>query len=156
MMRRTSVVLAAALFISGCGRRYTPPETPMPPNTILFSQMMRELSAQPGFREAVVHALQGTDDNKNGPALLTPQLAHRLRELILGSNWQGLDRFPGWTMRAINPTVRVVTRVAEKKAAENAAASNPGASAGANKAQKYLDLGSYPLDQAQTVSFDEP
>lgn len=154
-LTRTSVVLAAALFISGCGQRYTPPESPMPPNTILLSQMMRELSAQPGFREAVVRALQGSDDNKNGPALLTPDLANRLRELILGSDWQGLNRFPGWTMRAINPTVRVVSRVAEDRT-KNAAASNPGASDGANDTQKYLDVGSYALDQEQTVSFDEP
>ena len=40
--------------------------------------------------------------------------------------------------------------------AENAAASNPGASAGANETAKFLDLGPYPLDQEQTVSFDEP
>ncbi len=158
MMRlaRTSVVLAAVLIISGCRQRYTPPESPMPPNTILLSQMMRELSAQPGFREAVLNALQGADDNKNGPALLTPDLAHRLRELILGADWQGLNRFPGWTMRAVNPTVRVVSRVAEKKAAENASASNPGASAGANETQKFLDLGPYSLDQDETVSFDQP
>lgn len=128
----------------------------MPPNTILFSQMMREISAQPGAKEAIVQAIEGNAENKNGPALLTPNLAKRLRELVLGSEWQGLDRFPGWTMRAINPTVRVVSRVAEKKAGEKAAASNPGASASANETQKFLDLGSYPLDQEQTVSFDEP
>jgi hypothetical protein len=31
---------------------YVVPETPMPPNTILLSQMMRELSATPGFTDA--------------------------------------------------------------------------------------------------------
>ena len=128
----------------------------MPPNTILLSQMMRELSAQPGFRDAVVHAIEGNQDGKRGPALLTPELAQRLRNLILGSDWQGLDRFPGWTMRAMNPTVRVVSHVAEKKAADNRSASNPGASVGENETAKFLDLGSYPLDQEQTVSFDEP
>ncbi len=128
----------------------------MPPNTILLSQMMSELSAQPGFREAVLHALQGTDDNKNGPALLTPDLVRELRERILGQDWEALDRFPGWTMSAINPTVRVVSRVATKRAAENASANNPGASAGSTPTQTFLDLGPYPLDQEQTVSFDEP
>ncbi len=128
----------------------------MPPNTILLSQMMSELSVQPGFREAILHALQGTDDNKNGPALLTPDLVRELRERILGHDWEALNRFPGWTMSAINPTVRVVSRVATKKAAENAAASTPGASAGANNTQKFLELGPYSLDQEQTVSFDEP
>ena len=121
MMRltRTPVVLAAALLVSGCRQRYTPPESPLRPNTILLSQMMRELSAQPGAREAIIHAIEGNTENKNGPALLTPDLVKRLRELILGDDWQGLDRFPGWTMRAINPTVRVVSRVAEKRAAED-------------------------------------
>ena len=158
MMRlaRMSVVLAVALLVSGCRHRYTPPESPMPPNTILLSKMMSELSAQPGFREAVLHELQSTNDNKNGPALLTPDLVRELRERILGEDWEALDRFPGWTMSAVNPTVRVVSRVATKRAAESSSASNPGASAGANETQKFLDLGSYPLDQEQTVSFDEP
>ena len=128
----------------------------MPPNTILLSQMMRDISAQPGAREAIVHAIEGNSDGKRGPAFLTPELAKKLRELVLGSDWQGLDRFPGWTMRAINPTVRVVTHVVEKRTAENAGASNPGASAGANETAKFLDLGSYPLEQEQTVSFNEP
>jgi hypothetical protein len=154
--RRRFAALAALLLIAGCRHRYTPPESPMPPNTILLSQMMSELSAQPGFREAVLNALQGTTDNKNGPALLTPDLVRELRERILGEDWQGLDRFPGWTMRAINPTVRVVSRVAEKRAAENASASNPRASAGANDTQSFLDLGPYPLDQERTASLDEP
>ncbi len=153
---RWATLLATTLLLSSCGHRYTPPESPLPPNTILLSQMMGELSVQPGFREAILHALQGTDDNKNGPALLTPDLVRELRERILGHDWEALNRFPGWTMSAINPTVRVVSRVATKKAAENAAASNPGASAGANNTQKFLELGPYSLDQEQTVSFDEP
>jgi hypothetical protein len=153
---RTSVVFAAALLVSGCRQRYAPPESPMPPNTILLSQMMSEVSAQPGFREAVLHALGDNTDGKKGPALLTPALASELRKRILGQDWEGLDRFPGWTMRAVNPTVRVISRVAEKRATENVGASNPGASAGANETQKYLDIGSYPLDLEQTVSFDEP
>jgi hypothetical protein len=148
--------LAVGLMIAGCRQQYAPPESPMPPNTILLSQMMSDLSAQPGFREAVTHALEGNTDGKKGAALITPALATELRKRILGQDWEGLDRFPGWTMHAINPTVRVVTHVAEKRAAENAAASNAGTSAGANEAQQLLDLGSYPLDQEQTISLDEP
>ena len=128
----------------------------MPPNTILLSQMMSELSGQPGFREAVLHAIEGDAGDKRGPALLTPALTTELRKRILGEDWEALDRFPGWTMRAINPTVRVVSRVAEKRVAENATASSPGAPAAANNTQEFLDVGSYPLDQEQTVSFDEP
>lgn len=158
MMRltRTSVVFAALLLMSGCRQRYTPPESPLPPNTILLSQMMHEVSEQPGTKEAIARVIEGNSENKNGAAFMTPELAKRFRELIFGSEWQGLDRFPGWTMHAINPTVRVVTRVAENKAADNASASNPGASTGANETEKFLDLGSYPLDEEQTVSFDEP
>ena len=148
--------LAAALLIAGCRHRYTPPQSPMPPNTILLSRMMSELSAQPGFREAVLHAIEGNADGKRGPALLTPQLASELRKRILGKDWEGLDRFPGWTMRAINPTVRVVSRVVTKRTAENSPTNDPGASAAANGSQRFLDLGAYPLDQPQTVSFDEP
>ena len=155
-LARTSVFLAAALLISGCRKRYTPPQSPMPPNTILLSQMMSELSAQPGFTEAVLRALQGTDDNKNGPTLLTSDLARELRQQILGKEWQRLDRFPGWTMRVLTPTVRVVSRVAERRPTENGSASNPEASAGAADSGRFLDLGSYPLDQEQTVSLDEP
>jgi len=118
--------------------------------------MMEQISQQPGAREAILNAVTGNAEDKNGPTLLTPDLTKRLRELILGSEWQGLDRFPGWTMRAINPTVRVVTRVAEKRAAESSAASNPGASAAPQAGPKFLDLGPYSLDQQQAVSLDEP
>jgi hypothetical protein len=147
-LTRASAVLGVTLIVSGCQHRYTPPESPMPPNTILLSQMMRELSAQPGFREAVVQAIEGNTQGKRGPALLTPKLATELRKLILGADWQGLDRFPGWTMREINPTVRVVTRVAENRAKSDTAS--------AEAVSKYLDLGSYPLYQQETVSFDKP
>jgi hypothetical protein len=108
--------------------------------------MMSELSAQPGFTEAFLKTIGGEGGAKQGPALLTPDLIQELRKRILGKDWEGLDRFPGWTMRAINPTVRVVSHVAEKRAADNPAAD----------VAKFLDLGSYSVDQEQTVSFDEP
>lgn len=153
---RSVALLAATLLISGCRQRYAPPESPLPPNTILLSQMMRELSAQPGAREAIVQAIQGNSENKNGPALLTPDLVKRLRELILGSDWQTLDRFPGWTMRAVNPTVRVATHVVEKRAAKNSAANSAGAPATSQAGPEFLDIGPYPLDQEQTISLDQP
>ena len=84
----------------------------MPPNTVLLSQMMRELSATPGFTDALLAQLD--KGGKKGPALMTPALIKRLRELILGNDWQGLDRFPGWTMREVNPTVGVISKVAAK------------------------------------------
>ena len=129
----------------------------MPPNTVLLAQMMRELSATPGFTDALLAELD--KDGKKGPALMTPALMKRLRELILGRDWQGLDRFPGWTMRAINPTVRVVGRVVAKdQAVTELAARHPGTpkSAATEQMKAYIDLGSYSLEKAETVSLDAP
>lgn len=85
----------------------------MPPDTILLSTMMQELSDQPGFTDAVLHELQS--GGKKGAALLTPALLQHLRELILGKDWEGLNRFPGWTMREITPTVNVAGRIVESQ-----------------------------------------
>jgi hypothetical protein len=130
----------------------------MPPNTILLSQMMRELSATPGFTDAMLAELD--KGGKKGPALLTPALLKRLRELILGKDWQGLDRFPGWTMQGINPTVRVVGRVVAKdQDVANLAAVHPGAPLNAvttDRLREYIDLGSYSLDEAETIDLGRP
>ena len=136
------------------------PETPMPPNTVLLSQMMRELSATPGFTDALLAQLdQGV---KNGPALMTPALMKKLRELILGKDWQGLDRFPGWTMQEVNPAVGVISRVATKRV-EVPAGTSSGAPtegvpsrSGQGQISEYLDLGSYSVGKTETVSLDKP
>jgi hypothetical protein len=151
------MVLATTLLMTGCMHRYTPPESPMPPNTVLLSQMLRELSAQPGFTEALIQQITGAADDKRGPALLTPDLVRTLRKLILGKDWRGLDRFPGWTMAAITPTVGVVDKfVGKDQTPGSAPASNPGQPGSSSSVQTFLDLGPYALDQQQTVSFDEP
>src|SRR6202789_1993535 len=108
------VLVSVFLALIGCRSEapYVVPEEPMPANTILLSQMMRELSATPGFTDALLAQLD--KGGKKGPALMTPALIKRLRELILGKDWQGLDRFPGWTMQAINPTVKIADRVVAK------------------------------------------
>lgn len=130
----------------------------MPPNTVLLAQMMRELSATPGFTDALLAQLN--DGGKRGPTLLTPALMDHLRKLILGKDWQGLDRFPGWTMREINPTVRVVGHVAGKNAEmESLAARHPGAPAHASAHERtntYVDLESHSLERAETISLDQP
>ncbi len=113
----------------------------MPANTVMLSGMMRELSATPGFTDAMLKELDKS--GKAGPALMTPALVTRLRELILGKDWQGLDRFPGWTMRTINPAVGVVTKVVGE-----------GVSAGGETVARWIDLGGY--EKARTVSLDEP
>src|SRR5271154_6757703 len=143
------VCVGVLLAVIGCRTEapYVVPEAPMPPNTVLLSQMMRELSATPGFTDALLAQLD--KGGKKGPALMTPELIKRLRELILGKDWQGLDRFPGWTMREVSPTVGVISRVATKHP-ESAAGTPSGAPgeawpSGARDGviAEYLDLGSY-------------
>ncbi|MDW5267023.1 MULTISPECIES: hypothetical protein [Acidobacteriaceae] len=152
-----AIVLAALI---GCksDAPYVVPEEPMPANTVMLSQMMRELSATPGFTEAVLAELDKS--GKQGPALMTPVLMHRLRELILGKDWQGLDRFPGWTMQEINPTVRVAGRIAGKnEALQDLAARHPGSpksSLSTAQAKQFIDLGPYTLEHAETVDLDKP
>ncbi|MGD0442478.1 MAG: hypothetical protein ABSA39_00950 [Edaphobacter sp.] len=153
--------MGALLALFGCQTEapYVVPEEPMPPNTILLSGMMRELSAAPGFTDALLAQLDKGE--KKGPALMTPALMKRLRELILGKDWQGLDRFPGWTMDAVNPTVGVITKAAAKKTPDTAAgapAGPPGEAWPASGATitEFLDLGSYSPEKAETVSLDKP
>jgi hypothetical protein len=154
------VCVSVLLALIGCRTEasYVDPEEPMPPNTVLLSQMMRELSAAPGFTDALLAQLD--KDGKKGPALLTPALLKRLRELILGKDWQGLDRFPGWTMQEVNPTVRVVGRVVAKDdGVASLAARHPGEPASAVRTEQpkaFVDLGSYSPEKAETVSLDKP
>src|SRR6202789_3307867 len=148
------VLVSVFLALIGCRSEapYVVPEEPMPAHTVLLSQMMRELSATPGFTDALLAQLD--KDGKKGPALMTPALLKRLRELILGKDWQGLDRFPGWTMREINPTVRVVGHVAAKDQDVTSLASrHPGTPATAvstGQIKTYVDLGDYALDKQET------
>lgn len=161
-LKQMLALLGAMLAITGCQSRHHVPEGPMPPNTVLLSQMMRELSARPGFTEALLQQLDGAkaQGGKRGPALLTPDLIDELRKRILGKDWQGLDRFPGWTMREINPTVRVATHLVGKNPKlEGMSAVHPGAPAPAlndTEARIFLDLGPYALNQPQTISLDGP
>lgn len=155
-------LLSALMTLLGCRSRGHVPESPMPPNTVLLSEMMRELSAQPGFTEALLQQLEGakTQAGKKGLALLTPRLMDELRKRILGKDWEGLDRFPGWTMREINPTVQVADKfLGKNQALEGLSAVHPGASPPSftdAQARVFLDLGPYPLQQAQTVSLSQP
>jgi hypothetical protein len=155
-LTRKLALLTTLSTLSGCRHAAcTPPESPMPPNTILLSQMMRELSAQPGFTEALLKQIDA--GGKKGPALMTPKLIDELRARILGKDWAGLDRFPGWTMREINPTVRVVGHeVGKDEKLEAASAVHPGSPLSAAAAREFLDLGPYALGKAETISLDKP
>jgi len=167
-MRVSSLrVWAAAAVVSlalvGCrgDESYVAPEEPMPPNTVLLSGMMRELSATPGFTDALLARLNG---NKQGPALMTPALIKRLREMILGKDWSGLDRFPGWTLHGINPTVKIAGRLVAKKD-DGTAEANAGVSEKASletgaittaRLRPFIDLGEYTLEKGEAVDLNRP
>ena len=148
--------------LGGCRSGHVVSEEPMPRNTVLLSQVMRELSAEPGFTEQLLQQLEGAKGGagKKGPALLTPRLIDELRKRILGKDWEGLDRFPGWTMREIDPTVRLATRfIGKDQNLEALSAVHPGAPVPAlndKQARVFLDLGPYALDKQQTISLDVP
>jgi hypothetical protein len=131
----------------------------MPPNTILLSGMMHDLSEKhPELTQALIDQID--KGGKKGPALLTPKLIRELRKRILGKDWRGLDRFPGWTMGAINPTVRVASRIVVKRGEkEGADVENPSSAVfplDADLIHRFLDLGPYSLERADVVSLDEP
>jgi len=164
MRRRLGLSIIVICFLVGCrgDNTYVAPEDPMPPNTVLLSQMMRDLSATPGFTDALL--AQMNRNGKQGPALLTPNLFKRLRELTLGKDWQGLNRFPGWTMAAINPTVHVVSKAVSQDQTASETVMHAGAPSGTvstaaelpDQLNRRIDLGPYALDRAETVDLDEP
>lgn len=153
--------MSVLLAMFGCRSEapYVVPEEPLPANTVLLSQMMRELSATPGFTDALLAQLD--KGGKKGPALMTPALIKRLRKLILGKDWQGLDRFPGWTMQEVNPTVGVISRAVKHPGTPPGTPSGAPTEAWPNGVDngviaEYLDLGAYPAKKAETISLDKP
>lgn len=159
LFARSSTVAATSLgllLMAGCHRAYVAPETPLPANTVLLSQMLRTLTAEhPNATEQFLAALDSS--GKRGPALLTPRLIDELRKRIVGKDWSGLDRFPGWSMRELDPAVTVAEKVAGKDTKlEAASEAHPGAKMDVAATRAFLDLGPYALDQAQTISLDTP
>ena len=122
--------------------------------------MMRELSATPGFTDALLAKLNG---GKQGPALMSPRLIRYLRELILGKDWQRLDRFPGWTLNGVNPTVKIAGRIVAKKDdatnGDEGSDEHPPLETGpvtTERVQPYIDLGPYTLEKAETDDLGKP
>ena len=68
------------------------------------SKVMSELSQNPDFVEALYKRL-GRDPKAGG--ILGPDEIKRLRELILGKNFEELDRFPGMTVPGMGRAVRL-------------------------------------------------
>ncbi len=142
-MRRLTRLLPF-LLLTGCTpgrdvrRAIAADPSAIPPNTVALSQMMRELSAQPGFTEQLLGYID--QGQKNG-AYLTPRLFDTFRKLILGQDWNGLDRFPGWTIHRVTQTVDLGTSLLAK---------------GDNDAKINVHIGPYALDQSLTESLDQP
>ena len=115
-------------------------QSAVPPNTVMLSQMMRELSAQPGFTEQLLSYID--KGQKNG-AMLTPELFDTFRKLVLGKDWSGLDRFPGWTIRRVTRTIDIGQSLLAKSKDAPAPAS-------------MVQIGPYALDASVTESLDTP
>jgi len=107
---------------------------------ILFSAVMQRVSAQPEFRERVLHGIREVP--KVGE-FLSPDLVDRLRVLILGKQWQRVDHFPALTVAALNKSV-------------DAAMSLAGKSTTPHKPADLLDTAEYPLGQRETIDLDHP
>jgi hypothetical protein len=91
------------LFLAGMLVCRAPPladEAPWLP----VSKVMSELSHNPDFVEALYKRL-GRDPRAGG--ILGPDEIKRLRELILGKNFEELDRFPGMTVPGMGRAVRL-------------------------------------------------
>ncbi len=142
----TVLRLSSLLLLTGCAgkagvkRVIAEDQTAVPPNTVMLSQMMRELSAQPGFTEQLLSYID--KGQKNG-AMLTPELFDTFRKLVLGNDWSGLDRFPGWTIHRVTRTIDLGQSLLERRNDAAAAAS-------------LVQVGPYALDAAATESFDRP
>ena len=139
---RVGLTVIAMAALTG----FAAPTDTLPPNTVTLSQMMRELDTNPGFTEAFLKQLQG-GEQKSGATLLTPDLVDHLRKLIVGKEWEGLDRFPGWTMASITPTVGALSRIRGDHDSPKAR----------DFLVKYLDVGPYAFTSGGTlVDFREP
>lgn len=136
--------ISTVLLLAGCAtkadvaRRIAADSAAVPPNTVMLSQMMRDLSAQPGFTEQLLGYLNKGE--KNG-AYLTPQLFDAFRSLVLGKDWSGLDRFPGWNIRRITHSVSVGTKLLKTQPADLA---------------NSVNIGPYSLEQPDTEALDKP
>ena len=148
-MRRTLCLLRLSplVFLASCAIRtgtsgdIARDVQAMPPNTVMLSQMMRELSSEPGFTEAL---LQQIDKGQKNGAVLTPTLFDLFRKMVLGKDWSGLDRFPGWTIHQVTRTVNGGEHFIDTRPANS------------TDDMIRVQLGPYPLGKEQTVSLDAP
>src|SRR4051794_1679196 len=97
------VISFMALFLAGmlvCRAPLLADEPPWLP----VSKVVAELSQNPDFVEALYKRL---GRNPKAGGILGPDEIKRLRELILGKNFEALDRFPGMTIPEMGRAVRL-------------------------------------------------
>ena len=124
-----------ALFLAGmlvCRAPLLADEAPWLP----VSKVMSELSQNPDFVEALYKRL-GRDPKAGG--ILGPDEIKRLRELILGKNFEALDRFPGMTVPGMGRAVRLAAATMDHSG--NKATPQPEVAEGATGAAIEEELG---------------
>jgi hypothetical protein len=136
------------LALGGCQSAVAPTtyvreEHMLPPNTVLLSTMMNDLSAEPGVTDQILAAL--SKQSKTGAAILSPKLLRALRITIRGKWWGALDQFPGWEMADINPVVDLSGDI------DRAVADVP-----PRPLSDFIDLGEYEMGRTGTVDLDRP
>ncbi len=136
------VFLAACATRAGDTDRIARDMAALPAGTVMLSRMMSELSAQPGFTESL---LQQIDKGKAGMAF-TPTLFDLFRKLVLGRQWEGLDRFPGWTIERVTKTVHAGERLIRPQQQGTAPTEDV----------LKVHLGEYALDRSANISLDRP
>ena len=87
------------------GQNDTPRELP-------FSTVMSELSNDPAFVDAFIKML---GQNPAAGGILGPEQLKRLRELILGKQFEELDRFPGLTVVELGRSITLADRALAPK-----------------------------------------
>ncbi len=108
-MRRIAPIVLAALWLIAAPVERA--DTGAPGPAIRLSQVIGQMSQDASFRERL---LQSLDTLPNAWGLIGDKQRARLRNFILDRNWQGVDHFPGLTVRELRASVMVANAAADK------------------------------------------
>jgi hypothetical protein len=95
--------VAATLLMLVAGSVGVVAATDPEPRFVPFSRVVAELSQQPGFVDAL---LEKIGRNPSAGGILGPDQIKKLRELILGKDWEALDHFPTLSVEEMRRAVR--------------------------------------------------
>jgi hypothetical protein len=143
---RWAVLLLITSVVAGCGWRRPVAWGTLPGNAMPLSAVMQRAWETPAARQGILDRL-GQLSSDGLP--LSPTLLDRLRKLLLGQDWRGLDQFPDFTMRGLTASVGVVERLGLGGKSSDATAEQKVLAA-------YLDTGSYDLAGDATVDLAQP